>query len=173
MSSMLDSISATVKSLFDTVPGSAIIYKYIKQSYQNDPIRSLLELILVIFLIYYYNHRKYKPGFQEVKLTPKEIDELCAEWQPEPLVATLSAFEKQQRETLPIQIGTAGVRMKNSDGKDRLNLSSFNFLGLLNRDKIKEQAVIALRKYGVGSCGPPGTSSKFLYPINSRFLWYY
>ena len=31
-----------------------------------------------------------------------------------------------------------------------------NFLGLMNRESIKEKAITALRKYGVGSCGPPG-----------------
>lgn len=35
-------------------------------------------------------------------------------------------------------------------------MASFNFLGLLNNEEIKESALSALRKYGVGSCGPPG-----------------
>lgn len=35
-------------------------------------------------------------------------------------------------------------------------MASFNFLGLLNNEEIKESALTALRKYGVGSCGPPG-----------------
>lgn len=29
-------------------------------------------------------------------------------------------------------------------------------MGLLNNEEIKESALSALRKYGVGSCGPPG-----------------
>jgi serine palmitoyltransferase len=35
-------------------------------------------------------------------------------------------------------------------------MSSYNFMGALNKDSIKDKAVEALRKYGVGSCGPPG-----------------
>jgi 7-keto-8-aminopelargonate synthetase-like enzyme len=34
--------------------------------------------------------------------------------------------------------------------------SSFNFIGLSGNEEIKEQAVETQRKYGSGSCGPPG-----------------
>lgn len=139
------------------MPGSGLVYKYIKESYQNDPIRSFLEAVLVLVLIWYFRRAKYQPGQKEVKLTEKEIDELCNEWEPEPLVSALSAFEKSQLERNIVQVGTAGARMKVADGKEKLNLASFNFLGLLNREIIKEKAIIALRKYGVGTCGPPGT----------------
>ena len=37
-----------------------------------------------------------------------------------------------------------------------MNFASFNFLGLLNNEEIKESALSALKKYGVGTCGPPG-----------------
>jgi 7-keto-8-aminopelargonate synthetase-like enzyme len=54
------------------------------------------------------------------------------------------------------QFSATGVKVKLADGKERINLASYNFLGLLNRDDIKEKAVAALAKYGLGSCGPPG-----------------
>lgn len=126
------------------------MYKYIKQSHQNDPARTLLELVLVGVLVWYFNRRKYKPGVKDVVLTEAEIDALCREWEPEPLAGPITSFERTQLERLPVQIGAAGVRLKAVDGKERLNLASFNFLGLLNRDKIKDKAVEALRKYGVG-----------------------
>jgi len=37
-----------------------------------------------------------------------------------------------------------------------LNLASYNFTGLASNETIKERAIETLRKYGVGSCGPPG-----------------
>jgi serine palmitoyltransferase len=37
-----------------------------------------------------------------------------------------------------------------------LNLASFNFTGLAGNEVIKERAIEVLRKYGLGSCGPPG-----------------
>ena len=49
---------------FHRLPGSAILLRYIQSSYQNDPVRSALELFLVIFAISYLLAPKYstKPG---------------------------------------------------------------------------------------------------------------
>ena len=44
-------------------------------------------------------------------------------------------------------------------GKQVLNLASYNFTGLAGNETtapIKMRAIETLRKYGVGSCGPPG-----------------
>ncbi|KAH9029585.1 pyridoxal phosphate-dependent transferase [Lactarius pseudohatsudake] len=41
-------------------------------------------------------------------------------------------------------------------GKHVLNLASYNFTGLPGNEVIKVRAIEILRKYGVGSCGPPG-----------------
>ena len=38
---------------FQKVPGSAILLRYIKSSYQNDPIRSAIELFLFLFAVRY------------------------------------------------------------------------------------------------------------------------
>lgn len=42
---------ATVEMTFNKLPGSAVIQRYVKSSHQNDPGRTLLELILIIFAI--------------------------------------------------------------------------------------------------------------------------
>lgn len=42
-----------ITSTFQKVPGSAMLVRYIQSSYQNDPFRSAIELILVIFFIRY------------------------------------------------------------------------------------------------------------------------
>lgn len=44
----------------------------------------------------------------------------------------------------------------NIDGIECLNLATHNYLGFANDELIKESAVLSLRKYGVGSCGPRG-----------------
>lgn len=41
----------TAETTFNKLPGSAVIQRYVKSSHQNDPGRSLLELILFIFAI--------------------------------------------------------------------------------------------------------------------------
>jgi serine palmitoyltransferase len=48
---------------FQKVPGSAILLRYIKSSYQNDPARSAIELILFLFAIGYL----LSPSYSTVK----------------------------------------------------------------------------------------------------------
>ncbi len=79
-----------------------------------------------------------------------------AEWEPEPLCKELTEFQKYELEKIPTYTGTVGLKTKGLDGKERANFAAFNFLGTLNSDAAKEKAVETLRKYGVGSCGPPG-----------------
>lgn len=42
-----------ITSTFQKVPGSAMLIRYIRSSYQDDPVRSAIELVLVIFFIRY------------------------------------------------------------------------------------------------------------------------
>ena len=62
-----DLVNTTVDGVLHKVsgvPGSAIVLRYIKSSYQNDPIRSLLEALLVIFAIRYFLASKYSTSKQ-------------------------------------------------------------------------------------------------------------
>lgn len=49
LNELLEQVSAN----FQKVPGSAVLVRYIQSSYQNDPVRSAIELVLVIFFIRY------------------------------------------------------------------------------------------------------------------------
>jgi len=42
---------STLESGFYRLPGSAVVARYVKSSHQNDPGRTILELILVVFAI--------------------------------------------------------------------------------------------------------------------------
>lgn len=42
------------------------------------------------------------------------------------------------------------------DNKECLNLATHNYLGLVENTQCIEDAIEAVRKYGVGSCGPRG-----------------
>lgn len=44
---------------FQKMPGSAIFLRYVKSSYQNDPIRSAVELFLFLFAVRYLLAPKY------------------------------------------------------------------------------------------------------------------
>lgn len=66
-----------VNQAFDQIqkiPGSSIVIRYIRSSYQNDPVRSAMELFLFLFAVYYlvspsYSTKKQKqiPLTEEVR----------------------------------------------------------------------------------------------------------
>ncbi|KAI9680748.1 MAG: serine palmitoyltransferase component [Caeruleum heppii] len=146
-----------VVRLFQKVPGSAILLRYIKSSYQNDPVRSAVELFLFLFFVRYLLAPSYSTQKQNyVKLSDEEIDELVEDWTPEPLVAPQSAFEEAENEKRPVIIGQTGPKVKLSSGRTVTNLASYNFYNFVSNETLKEKAIQTLRTYGVGPCGPPG-----------------
>ncbi|KAG0267415.1 serine palmitoyltransferase component [Mortierella polycephala] len=155
--SAINSTLATVVRGVQVVPGSAIAIDYIKNSYQNDPFRVVLELGLAIYAVKYMLSKKYRIDQNPVQLTEKEIDELVAEWQPEALVQPLSDIQRMELEKTQVIVGAQGLKPKVlSTGKNLLNFASLNYLGYITNEDIKKKAIETLHKYGVGSCGPPG-----------------
>ncbi|KAI1007581.1 Serine palmitoyltransferase 1 [Podosphaera aphanis] len=145
-----------ISRVFQMVPGSAMLIRYIQSSYQHDPVRSAIELILVIFFIRYLLSPSYSTRHGNfVKLTEEEIDDLVEEWAPEPLVAPQTSFEEADSEKTPVIVGPIGPRVKLQNGRNVINLASYNFYNFVGNEYIKEKAVQALRTYGVGPCGPP------------------
>ena len=109
--------------LFQKLPGSAMFLRYVKNSYQDDPIRSAIELFLLLFALRYllapaYSTQKksyvklsdqvWPPSVDRAMRTThssQEIDELVEDWTPEPLVAPLTAFEDAETEKKPVIAG--------------------------------------------------------------------
>lgn len=58
----LHSLLASLSALTSQLPGSAIAWRYFKASHQDDPIRTLLELALVFFVIRTYSQSRTKGG---------------------------------------------------------------------------------------------------------------
>jgi serine palmitoyltransferase len=48
---ILTSSLSTLEDTFYKIPGSQVVARYVKSSHQNDPGRTVLELILVLFAI--------------------------------------------------------------------------------------------------------------------------
>lgn len=109
----------------------------------------------------------------------QEIEDLVAEWQPEPLMCedpntanlptapvivgpaslhpkVAQAFADPAALSRAIKSGSADAIPKPLQEKPMINLASANFSGLAQNEKIKEKAIECLRGYGVGSCGPSG-----------------
>ncbi|CAJ1973416.1 unnamed protein product [Sphenostylis stenocarpa] len=81
-----------------------------------------------------------------------EIDELCDEWVPVPLIPPLI---KEMQYEPPVLESAAGPHTI-INGKEVINFASANYLGLIGHQKLLESCSYALGKYGVGSCGPRG-----------------
>ncbi|KAI0293636.1 serine palmitoyltransferase [Multifurca ochricompacta] len=145
---------------FFKIPGSHVVARYIKSSHQNDPGRTVLEILLALFAIRTLLQSRTRADNGEkhfIQFSKKEIDELVDEWTPEPLGAPLTAEEETDLASIPVVSGPNGPRPKLANtGKQVLNLASYNFTGLAGNETIKQRATETLRKYGVGSCGPPG-----------------
>jgi len=71
--SAINTTFATVASAVQVVPGSAIAIDYIKNSYQNDPFRVVLELGLAIYAVKYMLSKKYRIDQNHVQLTEKVV----------------------------------------------------------------------------------------------------
>lgn len=78
------------------------------------------------------------------------------EWTPELLAQPLTPEEQADLASVPVIVGPTGPKPKLSSGKTVINLASYNFTGLAGNDAIKASAIDTLKKYGLGSCGPPG-----------------
>ncbi|KDP45822.1 hypothetical protein JCGZ_17429 [Jatropha curcas] len=109
-----------------------------------------VEGLLFVVILFLLTQKSYKPPKRP--LTKKEIDELCNEWVPEPLIPAIS--EEMQHEP-PALESAAGPHTK-INGKEVVNFASANYLGLIGHEKLIESCTSALEKYGVGSCGPRG-----------------
>ncbi|KAJ2774423.1 serine palmitoyltransferase component, partial [Coemansia linderi] len=135
-----------------------MVLRYIKNSYKDDPFRTFLEVCLIGFIIWYMTKQKYNIGNNEIELSEKEIDELVDDWKPEPLVPELTDFERETLDKAALLDGPNGtkVRLASGNGKALLNFASYNFLGFIDNPDFEKRAIETLRKYGVGSCGPPG-----------------
>ncbi|KAF2482029.1 serine palmitoyl CoA transferase subunit LcbA [Neohortaea acidophila] len=147
----------TVVASFHRIPGSAIVIRYIRSSYQNDPIRSLVELFLFIFAVRYllaptYSTKKNK----HVHLTEEEIEELVEDWTPEPIATQETDFERVENERRPVVVGPSGPKVKLQNGRTVTNLASYNHYNFANHPELAQKAINTVRTYGVGPCSPPG-----------------
>ncbi|MBN3294291.1 SPTC1 palmitoyltransferase, partial [Polypterus senegalus] len=96
--------------------------------------------------------------FKKLTASMNEIEEIIEEWQPEPLVPRMS--KEKPAPSYNIVSGPPCHKIT-VNGKQCINFASFNFLGLLDNDRVKNQALQSLRKYGVGTCGPRGFYGTF------------
>jgi serine palmitoyltransferase len=111
--------------------------------------------VLVLFIVWLVFRKKPK---RQSDLTPADVDDLIKEWRPQPLVPALTDANKAAlaREIVVEKyVGSNEVVVKGSRSP-KLNLLSFDFLGMGSRKELKAAAKATLEEYGCGSCGPRG-----------------
>ncbi|VEU21606.1 DEKNAAC102644 [Brettanomyces naardenensis] len=149
--------------LFLKVPGGALVLDYIRASHKNDPWRTLLEILLALVAIRYFLASKYSQDEKDkVELSEREVDELIADWEPEPIVPPLRRDERWQLDSIPLINGAvASVHVSVEDPKSGeisdnvLNLASKDYLSMSSNEVVKENSIKEIRAAGVGACGPP------------------
>jgi hypothetical protein len=63
-----------ITNTFQKVPGSAMLIRYVRSSYQNDPVRSAIELILVVFFVRYLLAPSYSTHKQNFVTLSEEVN---------------------------------------------------------------------------------------------------
>lgn len=141
---LVNSTVETAVSKASIIPGSSIIVRYIKSSYQNDPVRSIFELLLLLFAIQYILASKYSTTKKNyVKLEPWEIDELVEEWEPEPLVSPLSEQDQKTLESIPVIKGSIGPRVLLTSEKEIFETRDIIPASLLQETSSVEESLLA------------------------------
>lgn len=151
------------------VPGGHYVVDYIKKSINDDPYRTVIEISLVLYGIYYYlskpqekkSLRSNKPNLSE-----QEIELLIEEWTPEPLVndSPVDMVKQGWRTTKTPVILDGGIQnhIKVSRDNDNeiyenvFNMATNNFLHLCNTSRVINKVKDVIKNYGVGACGPAG-----------------
>ncbi|XP_041914851.1 serine palmitoyltransferase 1 [Alosa sapidissima] len=134
-----------------------VLVEMVQAFYEAPAYHLILEGILILWIIRLLFSKTYKLQ-ERSDLTDKEKEELIEEWQPEPLVPPVP----KNHPSLNYDIVT-GPPSHNIivNGKECINFASFNFLGLLDNERVKHKALASLKKYGVGTCGPRGFYGTF------------
>lgn len=113
----------------------------------------LVEAALAGALVYILAQRRERVA-PAPEPTPEEVDDMCEAWNPAPLVAPEDLDVVVWREDRVVT-HTEGTRVTVA-GIDALDFASFDFLGMGRDSAAHDAAEAAIRKYGVGPCGPRG-----------------
>ncbi|XP_027195249.2 serine palmitoyltransferase subunit I [Dermatophagoides pteronyssinus] len=110
-------------------------------------------LAIAIGIWYWFRYRSNsKRRHQNRQLTPEELEKIQS-WQPEPLVPY---YDYSHFALNPKIISSMYGKYLIVNDKKCLNLATHNYLGLAEDRDCIDEAVKAVKKYGVGSCGPRG-----------------
>lgn len=147
---------SAVLSLLAKLPGSTLVGRYIALSHQNDPLRTVFEIMLALFALHYFLASKQSYAKRDyVTLSEEDMEELVKEWEPEPLVEEGGEEESAYISEIPVVESANGPHVT-VNGKKLLNLATNDVYGCSTDTELQKISLDTIRKYGVGSCGPAG-----------------
>lgn len=120
--------------------------------YKENSVHVIIEAIAILVILYLLSRPTYNPK-EDSKLSRVDEEMLLKQWKPEPLAPEIST--PSQKPFIVVSGQTEGMTPIAGIGPC-INLASCDFLGLSEHPKFKKKAADAIKKYGVGSCGPRG-----------------
>lgn len=100
LQAQLGHLSDQALATFHKIPGSAVLGRYIQSSYQNDPVRSAIELVLFLFFIRYLmapSYSTHKRNFvklrEDVSVSLKQVVASVAGRARPPLIQRLQSHQ--------------------------------------------------------------------------------
>ncbi|KAG8130762.1 hypothetical protein E2320_017425 [Naja naja] len=117
-----------------------VLVEMVQAFYEAPAYHLILEGILILWIIRLLFSKTYKLQ-ERSDLTPKDFKVLV-----------------KVKITVNVRPPTHNIIVND---KECINFASFNFLGLLDNERLKNAAQASLAKYGVGTCGPRGFYGTF------------
>jgi len=125
--------------------------------WHDNPVHLLVETTLIVLILYILIKRPTPKKTKVETLPSSVVQELIDEFEPEPLCPPMDKGAEMILEDRIVLEGKAKKYTKVRGVEEPvLNMVTFDFLGIGQRDEIKQAATKALDKYGCGSCGPRG-----------------
>ncbi|OAG29401.1 serine palmitoyltransferase [Nematocida displodere] len=141
--------------MFDTFWGA--LYS-LKDPYQNNPVRIVLEIVLLgLVLKYAFSQQRKGRRTNEIILSPEQIEQVIKEWEPKEMGIDV-------KEEAPAQpryfLSSFNVFLFNGalSGTKHGSLPEDGLPGERPEDTLRKKALLRgiIDKYGVGTCGPRG-----------------
>ncbi|KAK7100678.1 serine palmitoyltransferase 1-like [Littorina saxatilis] len=136
------------------IPATWDMYDLIQGFLQAPAYHLIFEALLMVLIAKLFFSKSYKP--EKIRLSEKEKEVLVKEWKPEPLAPDVPDDHPALQAMEKYCVDGAVGKTVNINGKDCINMATLDFLGFIGNKEIEEEAIKALNKYGVGSCGPRG-----------------
>lgn len=125
--------------------------------FQEQPYMLAIHAALLVMALYIVLQRRYELRRKDPeRLSEEEVDQLVAEWQPQPLLTPSRKYAQHVLSSKPQIVSTMPLARIVVNEKDCVNLITTNFLGLVGHPEVQNTAIKCLQKYGCGSCGPRG-----------------